>query len=130
LLGQLEGSHDVVVADFEAGLGTVLRMDRPVDVVVVVVQPTVKSLEVGARAVETVTERDLGRVLLVANRVRDEHDLARVHETFDGLDPVVVPDDAGIAEAERHGVAPFDADPRPSAVATLTALADRLLPAR
>ncbi|MGI8535521.1 MAG: AAA family ATPase [Mycobacteriales bacterium] len=45
LLGQLEPSDGVVVADFESGLGTVMRLGgRPVDVVVVVVEPTVKSL--------------------------------------------------------------------------------------
>jgi CO dehydrogenase nickel-insertion accessory protein CooC1 len=130
LLGQLEDRHDVVVADFEAGLGTVLRMERPVDVVVVVVQPTVKSLEVGVRAVQAVTERDLGRVTVVANRVRDQHDLARVRQALDGLDPVVVADDDGIGEAERKGVAPFDVEPRPVAVASLTALADRMLSVR
>ena len=123
LLGQLETDPDrVVVADFEAGLGTVLRMDAAVDVVVVVVQPTVKSIEVGVRAAEAVRQRELGRVTVVANRVADADDLARVRAAFDGVDPVVVPDDPVIGEAERRGLAPLDAAPSSPAVTALLRL--------
>jgi CO dehydrogenase nickel-insertion accessory protein CooC1 len=128
LLGQLEARHQLVVADFEAGLGTVLRMSEAVDAVVVVVQPTVKSLEVGARAVEAVRERGLGPVVLVGNRVRDDADLARVRAALPGLEPVVVPDDLLLGEAERSGRSPLDAAPHSAAVLALAALADALLP--
>jgi len=130
LLGQLARPDRVVIADFEAGLGTVMRLDAPVDVVVVVVEPTAKSLEVGRRAAETVREGGLGRVVVTANRVRDETDAQRVREAFPGLDPVMVPDDPAVVDAERRGLAPLDAAPDAPAVRALVALAESLRSAR
>jgi CO dehydrogenase maturation factor len=132
LLGQLALPGCVVVADFEAGLGTVLRLGgTPVDVVVVVVEPTVTSLEVGRRAAESVSLAGLGRVVIVANRVRDDADAERVRAAFPAAEAVVVPDDPAVTAAERQGVAPLDAAPDGPAVVALTALAARLLePAR
>jgi CO dehydrogenase maturation factor len=131
LLGQLERPGRAVVADFEAGLGTVLRLDgQPVDVVVVVVEPTAKSLEVGRRAVDAVREGDLGRVVVTANRVRDDEDVSRVRAAFPGLEPLLVPDDPAIAAAERRGEAPLDVAPDSAGVKALVGLAERLLPDR
>jgi len=127
LLGQLARPDRFVIADFEAGLGTALRLDgNPVDVVVVVVEPTVKSLDVGRRAAETVGHAGLGRIVVVANRVRDEEDAARVRAAFPGLDVVMVPDDPAIVEAERHGVAPLDAAPHAPGMRALVEFADNL----
>jgi CO dehydrogenase maturation factor len=127
LLGQLARPDRVVIADFEAGLGPVLRLQgNAVDVVVVVVEPTAKSLEVGRRAAETVRELGLGRVVVAANRVRDDEDEARVRAAFPDLDPVLIPDDAAIVDAERRGLAPLDAAPDAQAVRALVALADDL----
>ncbi len=128
LLGELERGDRVVVADFEAGLGTVMRLGgRPVDVVVVVVEPTAKSLEVGRRAADIVAEMDLGRLVLTANRVRDEQDLARIAATFPDLEAVLVPDDREILVAERRGLAPLDAAPDSAAVRALVGLAEGLV---
>ncbi len=127
MLGQLARPDRTVVADFEAGLGTVLRLDAPVDVVVVVVEPTAKSLEVGRRAVESVTEGRLGRVIVAANRVRDDADSARIQDVFPDLETVLVPDDPAIVDAERQGVAPLDAAPDAPGVRALVGLAERLL---
>ena len=130
MLGQLARPDRVVVADFEAGLGTVLRLEgNPVDVVVVVVEPTAKSLEVGRRAAETVEQAGLGRVVVAANRVRDDEDAARVRATFPGVDLVLVPDDPAIVDAERRALAPLDAAPDAPAVRALVALAVSLVPA-
>lgn len=126
MLGQLARPDRVVIADFEAGLGTVLRLDASVDVVVVVVEPTAKSLEVGRRAVETVLEKGLGRVLVTANRVRDDADVERVRAAFPDHEPVLVPDDAAVVDAERRGLAPLDAAPDAPAVRALLLLAERL----
>lgn len=130
LLGQLARPDRVVVADFEAGLGTVLRLNgSPVDVVVIVIEPTAKSLEVGRRAAETVREAGLGRIVVTANRVRDEQDEARVREAFPRLELVLVPDDAAIVAAERRGLAPIDAAPDAPAVRALVTLAQQLVEA-
>ena len=128
LLGQLERPGRTVVADFEAGLGTVLRLDgQPVDVVVVVVEPTAKSLEVGRRAADAVREGGLGRVVVTANRVRDTEDAARVRAAFPGLEPVLVPDEPAIVDAERRGEAPLDAAADSPGVRALVALAESLV---
>jgi len=126
LLGQLGERHDVVVADLEAGLHTVLRLDQSVDVVLVVVEPTTKSLEVGVRAVEVIQERGLGRVLVMANRVREARDMESVRAAFPGIEPVWVPEDPAITSAERLGQAVVDATPGSPAVLALVALAERL----
>ena len=128
MLGQLARPDRVVIADFEAGLGTVLRLDAPVDVVVIVVEPTVKSLEVGRRAAETVREAALGRIVVTASRVRDKADAQRVREAFPGLEVGMVPDDPAVVDAERRGLAPLDAAPDAPAVRALVALAESLLP--
>ena len=106
-----------------------MRLDAPVDVVLVVVEPTAKSLEVGRRAAETVRTAGLGRVVVTANRVRDEEDAARVRAAFPDLEPVLVPDDPAIVDAERRGLAPLDAAPDAPAVRALVALALSLVPA-
>lgn len=128
LLTDLERPDLIVVADFEAGLGTVLRLDgRPVDVVVVVVEPTSKSLEVGRRAADLVRESGLGRIVVSVNRVCDEDDAARVAAVFPGLDLFMVPDDPAILEAERRGVAPLDGAAEAPGVRALVRLAEGLL---
>jgi CO dehydrogenase maturation factor len=129
LLGQLARPDLVIVADFEAGLGTVLRLQgRPVDVVVVVVEPTASSLEVGRRAAEVVREGELGRLVVTANRVRDDQDAVRVRAQLPGVEVLLVPDDPAIVLAERDGVAPLDAAPQSPGVRALVALGLNLLP--
>lgn len=128
LLGELARTDRVVVADFEAGLGTVMRLGgSPVDVVVVVVEPTTKSLEVGRRAAESVREAGLGRVVVAANRVRDAEDRARVVAAFAGLPIHLVPEDPAIVDAERAGTAPLDAASDAPAVRALVELAESVL---
>jgi len=126
LLGSVGREHDVVVADLEAGLHTVLRLSDPLDIVIVVVEPTAKSLEVGARAAEAVRARSLGRVVVLANRVRDERDVAMVRAAFPGVEPVCVPEDPAIRRAERVGAAAVDAEPDSPAVRALVSLAEGL----
>ncbi|MBA3411435.1 MAG: hypothetical protein H0U15_11505 [Geodermatophilaceae bacterium] len=129
MLGQLDSADGAVVADFEAGLGTVIRMgDRPVDVVVLVTEPTVKSLEVASRAADLVRDHKLGRLVVTANRVRDDADVTRVQAAFPDVDVVMVPDEPAIVAAERRGEAPLDAAPDSPGVRALVGLADRLLP--
>ncbi|MGH9189164.1 MAG: hypothetical protein ACRD0Q_03885 [Acidimicrobiales bacterium] len=127
MLGSVEFPSEVVVADFEAGVGTLTRLgDQRVDTVLVVVEPTPKSLEVGTRATELARQRSIGQVIVVANRVRDDDDIALVRSAFPGLEIVAVPDDPKIVEADRLGVAPIDLAPDAPAVVALIALANGL----
>jgi CO dehydrogenase nickel-insertion accessory protein CooC1 len=78
LLGELEASDRFVIADLEAGTGTVLRLQRgDVDVAVVVTQPTAKAISIAALAAETAHRRG-ARVIVVANRVATEEDFSRI----------------------------------------------------
>jgi len=129
LLGEVEGEGQIVVGDLEAGVGTVLRLQPgQADVIVVVAQPTAKSLEVARRVLELAPDR-APRVIVVANRVRNDADLAAITSAFPGQEIVVVPDDGAIVEADRRGVAPLDMAPEAPAVQALSGLADLLVPA-
>jgi len=126
LLGELESDGKVIVGDLEAGIGTVLRLQEgQADVVVVVAQPTAKSLDVARRALELARER-APRVIVVANRVRDDDDLALIESVVGECEMVVVPDDEAIAQADREGRAAIDVDPDSTGVRALVDLADRL----
>ena len=129
MLGSVDFKEVTVIADLEAGIGTLTRLgDQRVDAVLVVVEPTPKSIEVGTRAAELAREKSLGRVVVVASRVRGDADLATVQAAFPGYDIVAVPDDAAIVRAERQGVAPLDTAPDAPAVRALVELAESLLP--
>lgn len=130
MLGSVEfPEEDVVVADFEAGVGTLTRLgEEHVDTVVIVVEATPKSLEVGARAAALAAEKTVARIVVVANRIRPNEDLQVVKDAFPGMEVVGVPHDPKIIEADRKGVAPIDLDPEAPAVKALVGLASTLLP--
>jgi CO dehydrogenase maturation factor len=130
LLGSAEfDPNDTVIADFEAGVGTLTRLEeQKVDTVLVVVEATPKSIEVGLRAVGLAREKLLQRVVVIANRLRNEDDLAAIKAAFPDVEVVGVPDDPAIREADRFGVAPIDHAPDAPAVRALVGLAEQLLP--
>ena len=106
-------------------MGTVLRLaPGQADVVLVVTEPGAKSIEVARRAAEIAAER--ARVIVVANRVRDEDDLSAIDSALAGRERVVVPEEPAIAAADREGVAPIDLDPQAPGVRALVELAGRL----
>lgn len=122
--------EDTVIADFEAGVGTLTRLgEQRVDIVLVIVEATPKSMEVGRRAVELANERKLARVIIVANRVRHQADIDTIKAAFPDTEVVAVPDDPAIREADRYGIAPIDHAPDAPAVVALVGLANQLLPA-
>lgn len=113
----------------EAGIGTLSRLgEQRVDTVLVVVEPTAKSLEVGQRAAALAMEKQLGRVIVVASRIRNDADLEMVSTMFAGYEVVPIPDDPAIVAADRAGVAPLDTAPDSPAVQALCQLARSLLP--
>jgi CO dehydrogenase maturation factor len=117
----------VLVADLEAGLGTLSRLEAgPVDAVVVVVEPTAKSIEVATRAIDLAAEQQLGEVIVVVNRVSNEDDEAHVRSALGGREVIAVPDDPEVIAADRAGVGLLDAAPESPAVAALMTLTDRL----
>ena len=124
----MDFSGQMVVADLEAGVGTLTRLgDAGVDVVLIVVEPTPKSVEVGSRAAALVAEKALGRALVVASRIRNDDDLAMVTKAFPDHQVVAIPDDPAIVAADRHGNAPLDSAPDAPAVLALAGLVDDIL---
>jgi CO dehydrogenase maturation factor len=126
LLGELDGNERVLICDLEAGLGTVLRMQAGhADVVLVVAEPTAKSIEVAKRAARIAEAREVP-VLVVANRVREDQDLEAISAAFGGREIAVVPEEPAITHADREGLAPIDLDADAPGVRAITSLRDRL----
>ena len=116
-----------VVADLEAGIGTLTRLaSASVDATVVVVEPTLRSMDVAHRALAVADEQRQGRVVVVANKVAGDDDRVRIDEAFGDRVVVVVPEDPAIDTADRLGVSPVDHKPHAPAVAALEGLVDAL----
>jgi CO dehydrogenase maturation factor len=125
LLGQLEaGQRAAVVADMEAGLGNLTRMQaESVDLVLLVTEPTPRSIEVSRRAVEIISERKIGPLRVVANKVRGADDAARIGAALGVPQVVAVPDDPAVLRADRQAVAVIDLAPDSPAVESVARLA-------
>src|SRR5688500_6512346 len=95
-----------------------------------VVEPYYKSLETGRRMAVLAKDLGLERVALVANKIRDERDLAAVRELAAANDleiAGVIPFDDQMPGAERAGVAPLDHAPDTAAVAAIGELAEKMV---
>lgn len=128
LLREFETDGRVVVCDLEAGVGTLMRLQEgQADLVVVVANPSAKSIDVARRALEIAETK--ATVLLAANRVSGPEDVEAIRTAL-GRDPdIIVPEDPVIAGADRDGEAPIDAGAGAPAVLAIKELADRLVPA-
>ena len=125
LVRGLEHGGRTVLCDLEAGLGTLERLEPgQVDLVLVVANPTAKSLEVARRAIELAS--GLAEIIVLANRVQDESDVELIREVLGDRELVVIPEDPVIAAADREGSAPIDLDVDAPAVAAIVRLAERL----
>ena len=125
LVRELEHGDRTVICDLEAGLAT-LEGIRPgdADIVLVVANPTGKSIDVARRAIALATGR--AEIIVLANRVRDDSDLELIQAIAGDLEVIVIPEDDAISEADREGTAAIDLDPDSPGVAALIQLAERL----
>ncbi|HYY45081.1 MAG TPA: hypothetical protein VE975_07825 [Actinomycetota bacterium] len=131
LLHELDANQDLVVVDTEASPEHLSRSTtEAVDVMLVVGEPYFKSLETARRY--SGFGRDLGipRVAMIANKVRDDND-RQVIDEFCRLHDMelfgVVPQDRGLVEAERLGVAPVDHDASGAGVTSIGDIAHKVL---
>jgi CO dehydrogenase maturation factor len=108
-------AEDVCILDTEASPEHLSRgTARYADGLLAVVEPYFKSLETGRRMAALANDLGLERVALVANKIRDERDLAAVQEFAAQHELAIagiIPFDEQLAGAERAGVAPLDFDP-------------------
>ena len=120
-------ADDVCILDTEASPEHLSRgTAQHADAMFAVVEPYFKSLETGRRMAVLAKDLGLERVGLIANKIRDEGDLAAVREFAEREElelTGVVPFDQRLPEAERAGRAPLDFDPEAPAVAAIGELA-------
>ncbi len=127
LLREIEGDGRTVLGDLEAGVGVLTRMEvGSLDIVLVVANPTPKSIEVARRAAQAAVAREI-RVLVVANRVSDEEDLELIRSVLGEHEMAIVPEDPVIARADAEGVAPIDLDDTSPGVRAIVAISERLV---
>lgn len=116
----------IVLADLEAGVGTLVRMQPGVaDLVLVIAEPTVRSIETARRAAAIAAKR--ADVVIVANRVTSEADVESVRAELDAYEIAVVPEDPAISQADKDGLAPIDASPSSPGVSAIEALANKIV---
>ena len=125
LLREMEAGGRTVLGDLEAGIGVLARMEEgSLDVVLVVANPTPKSIEVARRAVEAARARDI-EVLVIANRIGGPGDLEAITAVLGDNEVVVVPDDPSIALADAEGRAPIDLDESSPGVRAIVQISER-----
>jgi CO dehydrogenase maturation factor len=101
---------DVLLLDMYAGVEHLGRATVDfVDALVVVVEPTRRSLGTAAQIKKLAADIGLTRVWLVGNKVRDEQEAAFLHAETPGI-PVlsILPADLAVQEADRLGIAVYD----------------------
>lgn len=118
---------DVCVLDTEASPEHLTRgTARYAEVMLTVVEPYYKSLETGRRMAALARDLGLERVMLIANKIRDDRELAAVREFASKHDlelAGVVPYDDALPDAERAGAAPVDHTPASPAVEAIAEIA-------
>ena len=124
MLGELEGKNRIVLCDMEAGLGTLSRVHPgQVDLVLVVAEPSAKGVDVARRAAQIAATR--AGVIVVANRIRDESDMAAIQDALGEYELVAVPEEPAILRADREGLAPIDVAEDAPGIQALRSLAER-----
>jgi len=125
------GDEDFCIVDLEASTEHLLvATAKHADAMYAVVEPYGNSLETGRRVAVLARDMGLPRVGLIANKVRDEHDVATVaaYAEVHGIELVgVVPYDDCFHHAERALLAPLDHAPDAPAVRAIDELAARLI---
>jgi CO dehydrogenase maturation factor len=127
LLREMEGGGRTVVGDLEAGVGVLTRMVKgSLDAVLVVANPTPKSIEVARRAAEAAVAREIP-LIVVANRIANDEDLETITDVLGEHEIVIVPEDPIIARADAEGLAPIDLDDSAPGVRAIIEIIDRLV---
>ena len=131
LRGLVSTTSRVTVVDLEAGLEHLSRgTARHVDTLLLIAEPYFKSLEAAQRSFTLAQDLGIGRIQMVANKIRSPRDEATVRE-FAGRHTVTVagmiPFDPAVVEADERGTAVMDQRPDATSVAAIRQLADQVL---
>jgi len=101
---------DVLMLDMYAGVEHLGRATVDfVDAMVIVVEPTRRSLGTAAQIKDLATDIGLSRLWLVGNKVRNVDEAAFLEQETPGI-PILgnMPADLGVQEADRLGIAVYD----------------------
>jgi len=111
LLSQAKFGDSIVIGDFEAGLGSYSRVgDEKLDITIVVIEPTPRSIDVGIRALEHALSHQQGRILVVANKVRSAKEREMIESAIGTTRLTVIPYCEAVVNADRKGTSVFDED--------------------
>ncbi|MDX1416326.1 MAG: carbon monoxide dehydrogenase accessory protein CooC [Candidatus Promineifilaceae bacterium] len=101
---------EMLILDMYAGVEHLGRATVDfVDALIIVVEPTRRSLGTAVQIKKLANDIGLSRLWLVGNKVRDEAEATFLHDESPGL-PVlgILPADLGVQEADRLGTAVYD----------------------
>jgi CO dehydrogenase maturation factor len=102
--------QDVLLLDMYAGVEHLGRATVDfVDGMIIVVEPTRRSLGTAAQIMKLAADIGLRRLFIVGNKIRNDQEVRFLQDETQGL-PVLgfLPADLGVQEADRLGVAVFD----------------------
>jgi len=101
---------EAVVVDMEAGLEQFGRSTcRGVDLLIVVVEPGSRSVETASRISELAREMGVRRIVVVANRIKDEEEEKTIAESLKKFGLILgraLPYVPALAKADLHGSSP------------------------
>jgi CO dehydrogenase maturation factor len=131
LRGLVSTTSRMTVVDLEAGLEHLSRgTARHVDTLLLIAEPYFKSLEAAQRSFALAKDLGIGRIYMVANKIRSPRDEETVRE-FAGRHTIeiagVIPYDPAVVEADERGAAVMDQRPDATSVTAIRRLADQLL---
>lgn len=110
---------EIVLLDMYAGVEHLGRATADaVDAMLVVVEPTARSLATAAQIKDLAQDLKLTRLYLVGSKVRDQEDREFIEGGSPGLTVLGhLPEDQTVREADRQGAAVFDLSPQLAGVA-------------
>jgi len=127
LLSQANFGDAIVIGDFEAGLGSYSRVgNEKLDVTIVVIEPTPRSIDVGLRALDHARSHHQGRIMVVANKVRSSEEVEMIVTAIGDTSITVVPFSEAVASADRKGTSVFEEANADDFIAPIRHLANSL----
>jgi len=122
--------NEVVIMDMEAGFEHFGRATtKGIDLIILVTEPTVPSLDTVARMIKYVDELGIRRRWIVLNKVTNSYEVELSRSFLAKYDLVidhVIPYDPCIAEAFIKGVSPLDYNPNSIAILSLNKLKEKV----
>ncbi len=123
---------ELVILDFEAGIESSMgrATSRSLDLLLVVVEPGQKSIQVGEKLASMAKQLNIKHVLAVANKVNGEREVRIVKEQLKskGIDVIgIIPQSRSVIEADMKGVPLLDDAPGDVAVEAIKRILDDII---